>query len=118
MKFYEKILGGKLELMTFGESQMPNVPPSAKERIIHSQLTKGALTLMGSDTMPGMPFKQGNNFSVTITCESAKEAEQLFKALSDRGQVQMPLAPTFFAEQFGGLTDKYGVGWMISYQGK
>ena len=118
MKFYEHCLGGKLQMMTFGEAQMPNVPSEAKDRIIHAQLTKGSVTLMASDTMPGMPYKQGNNFSVTINCESAKEAEQLFKALSENGHIYMPMAPTFFAEQFGGLMDKYGVGWMINFQGK
>ena len=117
MKFYEKCFGGKLQIMTFGEARVPDLPTEAADRVMHARLSKGALTLMASDTMPGMPYKQGNNFGIAVACESRQEAERLFGDLGDKGQVTMPLAKTFWAERFGMVTDRYGIGWMLTFQG-
>ena len=95
MQFYEKALGAKLQMMSFADARVPNLPPAAGNRLMHARLTKGPVTIMASDTMPGMAFQKGNNFAVMVDCESAAEAERLFKALSDKGQVTMPLAETF-----------------------
>lgn len=113
MEFYKSCLGGELFMMTFGESPMPT-PPESKNRIIHAKLSTGNLDLMASDTMPGMPFQQGNNFSLALGCESKQEAEKLFASLGAGGKVTMPLQETFWAAQFGMLTDKFGVNWMLN----
>ena len=118
MQFYAKALGAKLQLMTFGQMPDPNVPKEAKNKVMHARLSKGALAIMASDTMPGMPFTKGNNFSVSVACGSAKEAERLFKAFSEKGAVTMPLQKTFWADRFGALTDKFGVNWMFNFEGK
>lgn len=123
MTFYEKCLGADLHLMTFAE--MPSDLPGeakgakdkkdAKDRIMHAKLTKGAAVLMASDTMPGMPFQQGNNFSVSINCESLQEIEKLFTALSEKGKVTMPLQDTFWGAHFGMLMDQFGIHWMFNF---
>jgi PhnB protein len=33
--------------------------------------------------------------------------------LADGGQVQVPLAKTFFTARFGMLADRFGVMWMV-----
>jgi PhnB protein len=112
MEFYKTCLGAKLGIMTFGDSPMQS-PPGSEKRVMHARLTKGSLTLMASDTMPGMPFQQGTNFSLTIECETPQEVDTLFAALSAGGKVTMPVQETFWASRFGMLTDKFGVNWML-----
>jgi len=70
--------------------------------------------LMASDIMPGMPFKQGNNFSVMIECENAAEQDRIFAALGEGGTVTMPLQDTFWEARFGMVTDQFGISWMFN----
>ncbi|MGE0526612.1 MAG: VOC family protein [Bdellovibrionales bacterium] len=113
MKFYQKCLKADLELMPF--SEMPgDVPPASKNRIMHARLTKGGAVLMASDTMPGMPFTLGNNFSVSIHCESKAEVDEFLGALKEGGKVTMPAAEMFWGAYFGMCTDKFGVNWMFN----
>jgi PhnB protein len=114
MKFYAKCLGAELFIMPFSEAP-GDFPKEAKDRIIHARLAKGAIALMASDTMPGMPFQQGNNFSVAVGCESLQDIERLFAAFSEKGKVTMPLQETFWAARFGMLTDQFGINWMFNF---
>jgi PhnB protein len=115
MEFYKVCLGAELAIMTFGESPMKmQMPPGSEKRVMHARLSKGALELMASDTMPGMPFQHGNNFSMSFNCETPQETDQLFSALGAGGKVTMPLQETFWAARFGMLTDKFGVNWMFN----
>jgi PhnB protein len=113
MEFYAKCLAADLYMMPFSEAPM-DVPKEAKGRIMHARLTKGSAALMASDTMPGIAIQQGNNFSITIACESAEEADRLFTALGENGKIAMPLQETFWAERFGMLTDQFGINWMLN----
>ena len=116
MKFYERCLGVELNLMPFSEAP-GDTPKEAKDRIMHARLSKGGTTLlMASDTMPGMPFRQGTNFSISIDCESAQEIDRLFAAFSDKGKINMPLQDTFWGARFGMLTDQFGVNWMFNFE--
>lgn len=115
MKFYEKCLEAELHLMPFSEGQF-EIPKEAKERILHARLTKGSAVLMASDAMPGMPFQQGNNFSVNINCESLEEIESLFAALGEKGKVNMVLQDAFWGARFGMLTDQFGIHWMFNFE--
>src|SRR3974390_3200073 len=109
MEFYRTCLGAELYLMPFSEApvELPKEGEQAGNRIMHACLTKGARLLMASDTMPGWAFKQGNNYSVCVECESAKEIEGLFAALGEKGNVTMPLQDTFWGARFGTLTDQF-----------
>ena len=72
--------------------------------------------LMASDNMPGMPFQQGNNFSVSISAESLEESERLFAGLSAKGTVTVPLRDAFWGARFGMVTDQFGINWMVSFE--
>src|SRR3954470_10016465 len=113
MTFYKKCLDADMNMFQFSEAPTP-LPSEAKDRIMHARLSKGTGVIMASDTMPGMPFTQGNNFAVSIDCESAEEAEKLFSAFSENGNVTMPLQKTFWAALFGMLTDQFGISWMFN----
>src|SRR5436190_17419284 len=115
MTFYQKCLGAELHMMPF--SQAPgDIPPDAKERIMHARLTKGNAVLMASDTFPGMPFQPGNNVYINLDCESLEEIEIVFNALSDKGKVTMPLHDAFWGARFGTLTDQFGIHWMFNFE--
>ncbi|SPE39931.1 conserved hypothetical protein [Candidatus Sulfopaludibacter sp. SbA3] len=116
MEFYAKCLGGELQLMPF--SEIPGDNPQMKaagDRIMHARLSKGFTVLMASDTMPGMPFQQGNNFSVSIGCESLEEIEAFFAAVGEGGTVTMPLQDQFWGARFGMIKDQFGIHWMFNY---
>ena len=116
MALYKQCLGGELQLMTYAE--MPggcgDFPKEAKDWIMHARLSAGPMVLMASDTKPGLPIQQGNNFSISISCDSVQEAEKLFKSLGEKGEVTMPLQETFWALRFAMLTDQFGIKWMLN----
>lgn len=115
MRFYEKTLGGKLDLMTFGQSPMAaQTPPGSADRIIHARLQFDGGVLMASDTMPGMPYTGMHGFGLAVGAATAAEARQLFDALAQGGKVSMPLQQTFWAEAFGMVTDRYGTPWLVN----
>ncbi len=117
MGFYKKCLGGVLYMMPY--SQAPgceNLLTKTKNWIIHARLTIKSQVLMASDTRPDMPVKEGNNFFISINCESIKETEKIFKALRAKGTVEMPPQETFFATRFAMLTDQFGIKWMLNFE--
>jgi len=117
IEFYKSKLGAKVEmLMRFKDSPEPAqpgmVPPGAENKVMHACLRIGDTAVMASDgRCTGKPSFQG--FSLSITAPNEGEAERLFAALGDGGQVQMPLAKTFFSPRFGMVGDRFGVSWMI-----
>jgi PhnB protein len=117
MTFYKKCLDAELHMMSFSEAKGQfDFPEEAKDRIMHARLTRGSALLMASDTMPGMPFRQGNNFSISIHCESRQEIEKLFASFSENGKIGMPLQDTFWGAYFGMVTDQFGINWMFNFE--
>ncbi|MFI5368664.1 MAG: VOC family protein [Spirochaetia bacterium] len=115
MTFYKECLGGELTLMTVGESPMAaQVPPEAKDQIMHSLLKNGNIVLMASDNMGSGTITKGNQFSMTIECGSKKEADSFYAKLSAGGKPTHPMKDEFFG-YYGDLTDKFGINWMISH---
>jgi PhnB protein len=117
IEFYRKALGAEVGmLMRFKDSPEPcpegMVPPGAENKVMHAALRVGDTTVMASDgRCTGAPQFQG--FSLSLDAKDDVDAKRLFDALSDGGQVQMPLGETFFASSFGMVADKFGVPWMV-----
>lgn len=116
LNFYKKALGAEVGmLMRFKEA--PEAPPPGcapvdGNKIMHSTFQIGGTTVMASDGMAqGTPKFEG--FSLSVNAKDESEASRMFGALSDGGQVQMPLGKTFFARSFGMVADKFGVSWMV-----
>lgn len=114
-KFYEKLLGGKIEAIFphEGTPAAEHVPPEWRKKIMHARLNVGDQVLMGSDVPPGH-YNQPQGFRVNISVKNPADAERIFKALSDKGKVTMPLEKTFWAQRFGMVNDQYGIPWMIN----
>ena len=117
VEFYKGALGAEVAtLMRFRDSPEPPapgmVPPGAGDRVMHASLRIGDTTVMASDgRCQGRPSFQG--FALSLTARDDAEAERLFAALAEGGQVQMPLAKTFFSSRFGMVADRFGVPWMV-----
>ena len=89
------------------------VAPGSENKVMHASMRIGEAVVMASDGCnSGKPSFAG--FSLSITVPNADEANRVFNALADGGQVQMPLGKTFWAPLFGMVADRFGIGWMIS----
>jgi PhnB protein len=114
--FYRRALGAEVTmLMRFKEMPDPqpgSIPPGAEDKVMHASLQIGGTMLLASDGhCQGQASFQG--FALSLTAADDAEAKRLFAALSDGGQVQMPLGKTFFSSQFGMVADRFGVSWMV-----
>jgi PhnB protein len=114
-KFYEQILGGKIESMLTHEGTPAacNVPPEWSKKILHARMTIGDIVLMASDAPPGH-YQKPQGFSVNISVNKPEEADRIYQALAENGSVQMPLQQTFWATRFAMLFDRFGIPWMIN----
>lgn len=114
MRFYEKVLGGKLQaLMQYKDGPPGACAAGAEDRVMHAALVVGDRMLMASDTVPKFGHDGNKGFAVSLMFDTAAEAQRAFDALADGGKVEMPLAASFFMETFGTLTDRFGIPWMI-----
>jgi PhnB protein len=117
LNFYKKALGAEVTmLMRMNESPEPPKPglvaPGSADKVLHAAFRIGETMLLASDChCSGKPVFQG--FSLTITARDEVEANRVFAALSDGGQVTAPLSKTFFSPRFGMVTDRFGVAWMV-----
>jgi len=113
-EFYAERLNGKILFsMTWGEAPGTNVSPEDKTKIMHATLSVGGSEIAGAD-MPGRDAATHQGFSLALAPESVDEAERMFQALAEGGQVNVPLQQTFWAARFGEVTDRFGISWMIS----
>ena len=118
VEFYKKALGAKVAmLMRFKDSPEPHapgmLPPGSENKVMHVSFRVGDTTVMASDGFcKGQTDFQGLSLSLTVSNEA--EADRIFAALADGGQVQMPLNKTFWSPRFGMVTDRFGLGWMVT----
>ena len=114
-KFYEKVLGGKIEaMMTYGSSPMAEqTQPQWRNKIMHARMSVGDEMLMASDAPPDR-YEAMRGIMVTLGIDDPGEAERIFRALSEKGTVQMPIQETFWAARFGMLVDQFGTPWMVN----
>lgn len=111
---YQEIFGGDLVLLPM--SDMPSDQPVAADQahlIMHAALTFGDNILMASDdpTGDGGPVK---GMSVNYSVADVAEARRVFEALTDGGEITMPIAETFWSPQFGMCVDRFGTPWMVN----
>jgi PhnB protein len=114
LEFYQAKLGAKIEmLMRFKENPEPAAnPPGSAEKVMHCAFRIGDTQVLASDgNCSGKASFQG--VSLALTTADKAEAERRFAALREGGQVQMPMAETFFSPAFGVVADRFGVSWMI-----
>jgi PhnB protein len=112
--FYKKAIGAKAEMVMHWKDcpDKSAVTPQNENKVMHACVQVGDAKLLASDgRCEGKPDFKG--FALTLSAKTDAEADKLFNALSDGGQVQMPLTKTFFSPKFGMCADKFGIGWMV-----
>jgi len=119
MKFYEKHLGAKILMKsTFAEMSAAgapqNMPPGLdRDGILHARLALGDTTVMASDGPKVEPMRSAY---LTLSVDSDAEAERIYAALTEGGEVFMPMGEQFFAHRFGQFRDKFGINWMVIHE--
>jgi PhnB protein len=114
MRFYEKVLGGKLSLVYPKDSPIADkLPPGSENLVLHSKLEVGGAVLMASDWMDSNPYPAVGGFAVTLTSRTTGEARTTFDKLAEGGRITMPFAKMFYSDGFGMLVDRFGVNWMV-----
>jgi PhnB protein len=116
-KYYEKHLGAKIGmLMTF--DQMPgaqNLDPKTAKGVLHGTITIAGTNVMASDVPDGR-YQPTRSCYLCIGVDSDAEAERIYNALSDGGEIFMKLEEQFFAYKYAQLRDKFGVSWMVIHE--
>jgi len=114
-RFYEKHLGGTIGMMmTHGQApDQSKVSPEMKNAVLHARITVGGTDLLGADIPSAQPMRSAY---LTLAVNSDAEAERIFSALSEGGEVFMPIQETFFASRFAQLRDRFGINWMIIHE--
>ena len=119
LEFYRSVLGGELTVSTFGEYGVGG--ETEADGVMHGQLvTEDGLVLQGSDVPRALDFEEGRRITVSLFGD-ASEAELLrrrFAALAEGGEVSEPLERAPWGDEFGVLTDRYGIGWMVNISGE
>ena len=114
-RFYQNVLGGKLDVQTYGQSPAKDhVPGNVHDRVIHARLSIGNWGLMGSDAPSPDQFARPAGTQVTLTIGSAADARRIFDALAQGGQVTMNFDKTFWSPGFGMVVDRFGTPWMVN----
>lgn len=117
LEFYASVLGGDLTLSTFGE--FPGAGPELADKIMHGQLeTPAGFTLMAADTPPGMDYQPGTTITISLSGDDAQELRGYWAALAEGADIQTPLEVQMWGDEFGQLTDRFGVSWLVNISGE
>jgi PhnB protein len=117
LEFYRKALGAEVEML-MRHNESPQQPPPGmlqagfEKKVMHASFRVRGLLLQASDGCDDKSKFDGFRLSLALPTEA--EARQVFDALAIGGSVQMPLTKTFWSPCFGMLTDRFGLGWMIT----
>ncbi len=114
-KYYESVLGARIEMLLRNEEAPPDMPspPERKKQIMHGRISIDGQILMASDAPPDH-YRKPQGFAVSLTVKDTEDGERKFKALSEGGTVNMPFGKTFFARGFGMCVDRFGIPWMVN----
>jgi PhnB protein len=116
--FYKDALGAEVQMLLRYKDSPEPLPegaraPGFEDKVMHSCLKIGETTLFASDSCSAPGSAGFNGFGLTIAAKDEAEADRLFAALVDGGEVRMPLGKTFFSPRFGMVVDRFGVLWMV-----
>jgi PhnB protein len=118
LQFYEEHLGGKIVTISTWD-QMPGsgqLPPGLdKDSVLHARIQLGDGLLMASDGLPERVQPMRSAY-LTLSVSSNEEAERIYTALTEGGEVFMKIGETFFAHRFGQFRDKFGINWMLIHE--
>ncbi len=122
--FYAQALDARIEAMLrYADMPMPagsgegngDTDCADMQGIMHACLRlPGGAALFAGDVPPGSSYEGVKGVMLALQYDTVEEAQEVFHALAQGGQVTMPLAPAFWAKTFGMLTDRFGVSWAVN----
>lgn len=113
MTRYQEVLGGQLDVMAMSDApEGEAVPEGSDDMVMHAALIFGDTMLMASDDPTG-DFQGVKGVAISVSAADATEAGRVFDALSEGGEVTVPLGETFWSPCFGMCVDRFGVSWMV-----
>ncbi|HMA03189.1 MAG TPA: VOC family protein [Gemmatimonadaceae bacterium] len=114
-RFYEEHLGGTVTLLTTHGAgpESTRFSDEWKSKVLHARLQLNNATLMGADIPSAEPMRSAY---VTLTLDTAADAERVYALLADGGQIFMKMEETFFASRFAMLRDRFGTSWMLLHE--
>ena len=115
VEFYASVLGGTPTIMTFGDQGAPDA--ALADKVMHASLDTPAGALMASDLAPGMTFTPGDRITMSLSGDDVEQLRGWFAGLAEGGQITMPLALQMWGDEFGMVTDRFGVAWMCNIAG-
>jgi PhnB protein len=114
-RFYEQHLGAKIG-MIMTHNQTPGgsgIAPEFQDKVLHASLELGGARVMASDVTNAQPTRSSY---LSLSVDTDAEAERIYAALSDGGEIFVPLQETFFATRFAQLRDRFGIAWMVIHE--
>ncbi|WP_144159044.1 VOC family protein [Paraburkholderia sp. BCC1885] len=117
IQFYTDKIGAEVQLKLHYKDAPPDanrqVDPKFDNMVMHASVKIGSSVLMMSDNCMSDTVTH-DGFKLSLTANDAAHGEKLFNALAEGGKVDMPWQATFWSQGFGMLTDKFGIGWMVT----
>lgn len=118
LQFYRDVLGGTLDISEFGSMPDMGYEPSEASLVMHGQLTTDdGLVLMASDTPTSMTYEKPQGMSVSLSGDESERLHAVWDGLAEGGRVVVPLAPAPWGGEFGMLTDRFGITWLVAIDG-
>lgn len=115
--FYADVFGlDEPQILTFGSAHGDELPPGAADLVMHTFLEIAGSKLMFSDTYPGQPYQDGNNFTLAYVSGDEAAIRAAFEKLKVDGEVEMELQETPWSKCYGQLTDKFNIKWQFSHE--
>jgi PhnB protein len=116
LNFYKQCLGGEIsDINRYEGSPMADqVDADFRNKVMHANFRAGDVRFMASDGRPGSPPDGNDDIALCLATSDGAEGQRVFEALSNGGNVEMPLGDAFWGGKFGMLTDKFGVQWMVN----
>lgn len=114
IRAYARVFGSPDPEIMYARDAPEGETSGLENAVMHAALKVGDGWLYASDYSKAEPMAGA---SIAVTQRTADESRRVFDALVEGGQVEMPLAATFWSPAFGALTDRWGTRWMIDTEG-